>query len=108
MATTALARPALPSTRLRPELAAAAGYLGLSERELRERLLAGETLRDMARERGRPVGRLVQTMVDIGRARLDAAARGGVITQAQVEEIVADLRRRVEWGTARAIPFAGS
>lgn len=108
MATPALARPALRQTCLRPELAAAAGYLGLSGSELRERLVAGETLRDLAAERGRPLGRLVQTMVDIGRARLEVAARGGVITQAQVEEIVADLRRRVEWGAAHAIPFAGS
>ena len=92
------ATPASHDDRLRPELAAAAGYLGLSEPELRGRLLAGDTLRELAEERARPMERLVQTMVDIGRARLEAAARSGAITQAQVDEIVADLRRRVEWG----------
>jgi hypothetical protein len=106
MSTITPARPAHQQSRLRPELAAAAGYLGLSAPELRERLLAGETLREIAVERGRPVERLVETMVDIGRARLEAAARCGAITQVQVEEIVTDLRRRIEWGAARAIPFA--
>jgi hypothetical protein len=90
---------------LRPELAAAAGYLGLRERDLRARLLAGGTLRELARERGRPLERLVQTMVDVGRAQLQAAVVAGMLTQAQLEDIVRDLRDRIVDSADCALPF---
>lgn len=99
----AAARPS--AAVLRPELAAAAGFLGLPEHELRRRLETGATLRQLARERDRPLARLVQTMVEIGRARLQAAALAGQLTQLQVEELAADLRRRIERSAATAIPF---
>ena len=91
--------------RLRPELVAAAGYLGMRESELLERLDRGATLRQLARERNRPLGRLVQTMVDIARARLQGAVRAGSLTQGQLEELVGDLRERIERSASRSIPF---
>jgi hypothetical protein len=90
---------------MRPELAVAAGYLGLREGDLRERLLAGATLRELARQRGRSLERLVQTMVDVGRAQLQAALVAGVLTQEQLDDIVRDLRHRIEDSADCAIPF---
>jgi hypothetical protein len=90
---------------LRPELAAAAGFLGLRDAELRSRLRGGATLGQLARERHRPLRRLVQTMLDVGRAQRQAAVPAGLLTQAQLEEIAADLRGRIEDSTDCWIPF---
>jgi len=91
--------------RLRPELAAAAGYLGLDRAELRDRLEDGATLAALARERDRPLSALIETMVGIARARLDAAATAGVLTAAARDDILRDLRERIHDTSWRPIPF---
>jgi len=98
----------LATTALRPELAAAAGYLGLERAELRRRLQRGETLAALARERGRPLSRLIETMVAIARARLDAAVAAGRLSDAARDDIVADLRERIRGAAAHAVPFPGA
>jgi hypothetical protein len=98
----------LAPTPLRPELAAAAGYLGLDRAELRSRLQRGETLAALALERGRPLPRLIETMVGIARARLDAAVAAGRLTAAARDDIVADLRERIRCASVRAVPFPGA
>ena len=90
---------------LRPELAAAAGYLGLGRAELRERLQHGETLSALARERQRPLTRLIETMVAIARARLDAAVAAGRLTARARDDIVHDLRERIHTSVGRPVPF---
>ncbi len=99
--------PPPTTAALRPELAAAAGYLGLDRAELRDRLQEGETLAGLARERGRPVTRLIETMVGIARARLDAAVAAGRLTSAARDDIVRDLRERICVAAGRAIQFPG-
>ena len=98
-------RPPGDDGHLRPELAAAAGYLGLGRAELRRRLLRGATLAALARERGRPVPRLVETMVAIARVPLDAAVAGGRLSPAARDDIVRDLRERIETAAGGPIPF---
>ena len=90
---------------LRPELAAAAGYLGLGRAELRARLRDGETLAALARERGRPLARLIETMVAIARARLDPAVAAGGLTAVARDDILRDLRERIYDTAGRAITF---
>jgi hypothetical protein len=91
--------------RLRPELAAAAGYLGLGRAELRDRLRDGATLAALARERDRPLSALIETMVGIARARLDAAVTASRLTAAERDDILRDLRERIHDSSDRRIPF---
>jgi hypothetical protein len=93
------------TTGLRPELAAAAGYLGLDRAELRDRLRRGETLAGLAHERGRPLPRLIETMLGIACVRLDAAVAQGRLTPAARDDIVRDLRGRIRDSAGRTIPF---
>jgi hypothetical protein len=91
--------------RLRPELAAAAGFLGLGRPELRDRLEDGATLASLARERGRSLSALVETMVAIARARLDAAVRAGSLSAAARDDMLRDLRERIVDTAGESLPF---
>lgn len=76
-------------------LDAAAGYLGLTETELRERLSGGDTLAEIAKAEGKAVDDLVQALVETASAKLDQAVEDGRLTQAQVNAIKGDLRERI-------------
>lgn len=77
-------------------VSAAARYLGTSAPELRRRLLAGETLAQAARERGKPASGLVDAIVAERTAWLTKAAASGRIAPAAERKLLATLRRRVE------------
>ena len=101
----AMTIPSTAAPGLRPELAAAAGYLGLTRGELHARLLAGATLAGLALDRGRSVHRLLTTMLTPVRARLDRAVSAGRLTAHEREHILDDLRDRIEAAIDADIPF---
>src|SRR3954453_20698771 len=76
-------------------LDAAAGYLGLTEAQLRTQLESGKTLAAVAKARGKSVDGLVQALVDAAKKKLDAAVAAGRLTQPQADSILADLKTRV-------------
>jgi hypothetical protein len=76
---------------LRRDLDAAATYLGTTEAELREALRDGETLADVAKEKGKSVDGLVRAMLAAATKRLDDAVENDRMTKAQRDEIVDGL-----------------
>jgi hypothetical protein len=91
--------------QLRPELAAAAGYLGLPRAELRARLRNGATLAGLALDRGRSVNGLLGTMLAPARARLEGAVASGRLSERERDDILDDLRHRIEAAVDLEIPF---
>jgi hypothetical protein len=77
-------------------LAAAAGYLGLSNGELITDLRSGKTLAAIAKARGKSVSGLESALVGPMKKRLDAAARAGRLTKAQEQHVLAMLTRGVD------------
>ena len=76
-------------------LDAAAAYVGLTEEGLRLELERGMTLADVARERGRPVGGLVDVLVAPARALVDDAAADGRMTHASAKTALARAEERM-------------
>ncbi|HEU0336105.1 MAG TPA: hypothetical protein VFR43_06095 [Gaiellaceae bacterium] len=84
------------ATALRPELAAAAGYLGLTRGQLADELRAGTPIARLARARGASTRGLVEVMVAVAGGRLAAAAAAGRLTPAEHDALVDDARDRAE------------
>lgn len=76
-------------------LAAAASALGLSEEELRNELRTGKTLAAVATETGVAIDKVIAAMVDEAKARLATAVTEGRLTQAQADELSAELSERI-------------
>lgn len=76
------------------DLSAAAGFLGLSEAELRAELRDGSTLADVAKAEGKAVDGLVDALVTATTKKLDEGVADGRLTKAQRDEIVAGLEQR--------------
>ena len=78
-------------------LAAAAGYLGLSESQLFAQISQGKTLADIADSTpGKSVEGLVTAMVSAAKANLDALVASGRLAQSQADRIVSELTMRIE------------
>jgi hypothetical protein len=77
------------------QLDAAASYLGMTEANLRAALEDGETLAQVARDRGKSVGGLVTAMTNAARADLNEAVQSGRLTDARRDSIVNGLRTRI-------------
>ena len=73
------------------KLEAAASYLGVDRAELREALRSGESLADVAREKGKSVDGLVAALMKSATERLDAAVAAGRLTDAQRDEVASRL-----------------
>lgn len=73
------------------DLDAAAAYLGVTEAALRRSLEDGDTLADVAKEKGKTVDGLVDAIVAAKTKELDAAITAGRLTKAQRDEIVTGL-----------------
>lgn len=67
---------------------AAADYLGLSDAELRNALMEGESLADLAKEQEKSVDGLEDAIVESFSKQLDEAVAAGRITEAQKTEIL--------------------
>jgi hypothetical protein len=75
--------------------AGAADYLGMERTELFEALSREKTLADLARERDKPVDGLIDAMVEATEKQLDEAVADGKLTEADKNEVLADLRERI-------------
>jgi len=76
-------------------LDAAAGYLGVTEAELRADLEGGKSLAQVARDRSKSVDGLVDALVAAAKERLDGAVSAGRLTRAQADERLQDLNARI-------------
>ena len=74
----------------------AAGFLGLSQDELREAIEDGKSLAQVAKDRGKPVDGLVDALVDAQIMELDKAVANGRLTTSRRDDIVSGLRERTE------------
>jgi hypothetical protein len=77
------------------KLEPAANYLGMSEEHLRDALSNGKTLAQVARDRGKSVDGLVDAMLANVRQKLDAAVKAGRLTDAERDDMVAGLEKRI-------------
>ena len=77
------------------KLDAAAGYLGLTEAQLRTQLESGKSLAQIAQAQGKSVSGLVDALVAAAKKRLDEAVAAGRLTKAQADEMLAGLRTRI-------------
>jgi hypothetical protein len=96
------------------DLDAAASYVGLTESELCSELQDGKSLAQVARDHGKSVDGLVDTLVASAREKLDEAVAAGRITQAEENSALADLKERItkrvestDLGLPRFRPFGG-
>src|SRR5947208_1345437 len=78
------------------KLSGAATYLGLSEAQLRTKLEAGQSLADLAKAQGKPVDGLKQALVASAQTKLDQLVKGGELTQAQADDMLARLKAHVD------------
>ena len=78
-----------------PGLAAAANYLGLTEAKLEAQLESGKTLAQVATAQGKTVDGLIAALKADAKQKLDGAVKSGRLTQAQENQILADLDQRI-------------
>jgi hypothetical protein len=76
-------------------LDAAASYLGVTISEIRSDLESGQTLAQVARDKGKSVGGLINVMYDAAKQRLDAAVSAGRLTQSDEDKILPDVKQRI-------------
>jgi hypothetical protein len=81
---------------LRPGLDAAAGYLGLTEDQLRKQLESGKTLAGVAKAQGKSVDGLEDALVKDATAKLAAAVKAGRLTSEQEQRLLGDLKQHVD------------
>jgi hypothetical protein len=77
-------------------LAAAASYLGTTDRALADSLRGGKTLAQLAREKGKSVDGLVAALVADEKKELAAAVAAGRLTDAQRDEMEQGLEARTK------------
>jgi hypothetical protein len=78
------------------DFAAAAGYLGVTEAELRSSLEDGDTLAEIAKAEGKTAAGLADALVKAAEADLDEKVAAGRLTAAQRTAILADLESRID------------
>jgi polyhydroxyalkanoate synthesis regulator phasin len=79
----------------RVKLEAAAGYVGMSQAQLREAFEDGKTLAQLARDRGKSVDGLVDALVERAEQKLDDAVEDGRLTEAEKRDMLSGLRERI-------------
>ena len=77
------------------KLEAAASYLGLSESELGSRLAQGQTLAQIAKDRGKSVDGLIDALVKAAEKQIGAAVDSGKLTKSQGDDLKSGLRDRI-------------
>jgi predicted DNA-binding protein (UPF0251 family) len=80
-------------------MAAAARYLGITEETLRNQLMQGTTLAQLATKHGKPAQGLYNAMAAAAKTELDQAVKDGHLTQAQEDAII----KRIQSGQAPAL-----
>jgi hypothetical protein len=89
------------------DLGAAAGYLGLTQAELRTQLESGKSLAQIAKDKGKSVDGLVQVLYDSAKTRLDAAVAAGRLTKDKEDAILGDLKQKLTDFVNRTPPKFG-
>lgn len=89
-------------------LDAAAGFLGITETQLQERLRAGETLAEIAQAEGKTRAGLVDALVAAATAHLDEKVAAGDLTAAQRTEILGEVESRVAEAVDGELPLGRS
>jgi predicted XRE-type DNA-binding protein len=77
-------------------LEAAAKYLGLSESDLRDKLSNGQSLADVAKAQSKDVSGLEDAIVAAEKAQLDKAVADKKLTQSQADDLLSNLKSRVD------------
>jgi hypothetical protein len=75
---------------------AAARYLGLTDAQLRDRLLGGKSLADIAKAQGKSPDGLKAAIRDAVKAKLDKAVASKALTQAREDRILSRLDARLD------------
>jgi polyhydroxyalkanoate synthesis regulator phasin len=86
-------------------LEAAAGYLGLTERQLRNELSDGDSLADVAREKNKSVDGLKTALGNAVQADLDEAVEDGDLTRERADDLQEKLSEHVDAMVEK--PFRG-
>ncbi|MGI8863166.1 MAG: hypothetical protein ACR2JH_02005 [Solirubrobacteraceae bacterium] len=87
---------------------AAAGYLGLSRKQLFDQLAGGKSLAQVAQARGKSVSGLKSAMLAAIHARLDRAVTSKLTTAAQEQQFLSRLPARLDAEINRSgFPFHG-
>jgi len=76
-------------------LEAAAGYIGITEAQLRAELEGGKSLAQVATAHGKSVDGLVNTLLAEAKSKLDAAVSAGRLTKSQETELLSGLKDRI-------------
>ena len=90
-----------------PGMDAAAEYLGLSPEQLREQLMDGKSLADVAEDRDKSVDGLKEAMEKAIRADIAKAVEDKRLTQEQADRILEDLESRLDDKVERTGPPHG-
>jgi len=88
-------------------LEGAADYLGLTEAQLREQLVAGKSLADIAKAQNKPVDGLKAALKTAITTRLDEAVKNGRLTEAQKTKVLADIDAHLDDLINRTPPAGG-
>ncbi|WP_199621133.1 sigma-70 family RNA polymerase sigma factor [Paenibacillus alkalitolerans] len=78
------------------DLSAAAEVLGLTNEELKEALISGKSLADVAKEKGVEVQKVIDAQVKALTERINQAVTDGKLTAEQAEEQISKLTEKVE------------
>jgi len=76
-------------------LEAAAGYIGITEAQLRTELESGKSLAQAAKAHGKSVDGLIDALVAAAKGKLDDAVSAGRLTKAQETEMLSLLKDRI-------------
>lgn len=77
------------------KLEAAAGYLGMTQAQLREALSDGKTLAQVARDRDKTAAGLVDALVEEAEQKLEEDVEAGRLTEAEKREMLSGLEGRI-------------
>jgi hypothetical protein len=78
------------------KLSAAAGYLDLTDAQLRTKLNAGQTLAEIAKAQGKSVDGLKQAILADAKRKLDQLVKDGELTPAEADAMYARLQSHVD------------
>jgi len=76
-------------------LESAAGFIGITEAQLRTELESGKTLAQVAKAHGKSVDGLIDALVAAAKEKLDNAVSAGRLTKAQETEMLSVLKDRI-------------
>jgi hypothetical protein len=76
-------------------LESAAGYIGITEAQLRTELESGKSLAQVAKAHGKSVDGLIEALVAAAKSKLDDAVSAGRLTKAQETEMLGVLKDRI-------------